>query len=302
MSILTSNEHLDQKSFPFSIRKVLHAQDNAPPVHGHDFVELIYVIYGEAKHFFEGQLNRLCAGDVFIINPGEVHTYHIEKGKQIEIVNCLFLPELIQDTWLKALGITQSMDYFYVHPFLKPTERFHHCLNLRGKASTHVLHLLEGMHSEYEAQQSGYSTLIRLKLVELLICLSRYYTDMTENAKPSPYEHDRQMLIRRMCGFLDRHHDQKITTTTLAELFNVSTRQLGRVFKEETGMTIVEMIHSIRIEKAKYLLDQTDDKVIHIANKVGYEDQAFFSRLFRRLVGVSPGKYRAQGVDGMGQE
>jgi AraC family L-rhamnose operon regulatory protein RhaS len=67
------------------------------------------------------------------------------------------------------------------------------------------------------------------------------------------------------------------------------------LFKKETGQTVVEMVHNIRIEKAKQFLIESDEKVINVAMKVGYDDPAFFSRLFRRVVGCSPGKYKAMG-------
>ncbi len=55
---------------------------------------------------------------------------------------------------------------------------------------------------------------------------------------------------------------------------------------------MTERIHQIRIDRAKQYLDEGEDKVINIAQRVGYEDPAFFTLLFRRKVGCSPGQYR----------
>jgi AraC family L-rhamnose operon regulatory protein RhaS len=62
--------------------------------------------------------------------------------------------------------------------------------------------------------------------------------------------------------------------------------------KEQMGMSVIELLHQIRIEKAKYLLEDQAEKVINVASMVGYEDPAFFSRLFHRIVGCPPGAYR----------
>jgi AraC family L-rhamnose operon regulatory protein RhaS len=289
-----SCDYMKTKEFPFWIQRFHHDSSNIPPIHSHEFIELVYVVKGHAKHLFEGQSYTIKTNDVFIINPGEAHTFLIEKEQSLEIINCLFLPNLIQDSWLKELGVSQSMDYFYIHPFLDKNERFHHLLNLDGNYSIRFLHLLEGMMYEYNKENSCYSTLIRLQLVELLILLSRIYNERNSKSNTSHnIVNDTNILIQRICGYLSRNYDQKISIQTLCNLFNISPRHLNRLFKQETGQTVVEMVHNIRIEKAKQFLIESDEKVINVAIKVGYDDPAFFSRLFRRVVGCSPGKYKA---------
>ncbi|SDM84230.1 AraC-type DNA-binding protein [Paenibacillus sp. yr247] len=289
---LRQSQFMNDKQIPFTINRCFHDQQNTPSVHSHDFIELVYLVSGQTEHLFEGESYRIQAGDVFIINPGEVHTYRTEPGECIEIINCLFTPELIHESLLKELGVSQSMDFYYVHPFLNPRERFHHRLNLVGSASSHVLSLLETMITEWEHHRPGYLTIIKLQMLQLLILLSRCYTDSTSKEKKSSRTANHTILVRRITGFLERHFDKKMTIPDLCELFNVSSRQLNRVFKQETNQTVTERIHDIRIDRAKQYLAEGDEKVIHVAHRVGYEDPAFFTQLFRRKVGCSPGQYR----------
>ncbi|MFC6603291.1 helix-turn-helix domain-containing protein [Ectobacillus funiculus] len=290
---LVSSQFMNEKEFPFYIRRYIHTSHNMPPIHGHDFVELVYVVDGEATHVFEGEHYDVFAGNVFIINPGEIHTYHIKPGKRLEIINCLFMPSLIDKIWLNYLGISESMDYYYIHPFLDKHERFHHCLHLKGTDAGHVLSLVDGIAAEFEEKRTGYPTLIRLQLVQVLIQLSRIYGEQQITTKhASLRSQERNTLIQRICGYLERHYDQKISLATLSELFNISSRHLNRVFKEETGKTVIEAVHQIRIERAKSLLLESNEKVLSIAIEVGYDDPAFFTRLFSRQVGCSPGKFR----------
>ncbi|MBS4203367.1 AraC family transcriptional regulator [Lederbergia citrea] len=292
---LHSSQFMNEKTFPFWINRVVHDEHNLPPMHCHDFIELIYVVDGEAQHVFENEAYSISTNHIFIINPGEFHTFHIEPGKKIELINCLFLPSILHDTWLKELGVSQSMDFYYIHPFLDMSDRFHHSLNLQGDYSFHVQSLLEYMIKEFESALIGFSSLIKLKLAELLIVLSRIYNEKETLMKNISSQYDeRKLLVRRICGYLERHYDQKISTQTLCELFNISTRHLNRLFKQDTGLTVIEMIHKIRIEKAKQLLIKSNEKVIDVAIKVGYDDPAFFSRLFKRKIGCSPGRYKIE--------
>lgn len=276
-------------TIPFWINRTVHTIHNAPGMHVHDFVELVYIVSGRGKHIFGNDSYEIRGGDVYIINPGEAHTYHIKENDSLEIINCLFVPELVQHTCLRELGINDSIDYCYVHPFIGKNERFNHRLNLTGEGASRILNLLDEMIQEYEKHESGYSSMVRIQLVQLLILLSRYYG---RRMSKSPKNSGKKLLIQRIRGYLERNYEKKLSISMLSGLFNLSPRQLNRVFKEETRMTIFEMIHHIRVEKAKHLLSESDEKVITIACNIGYEDPAFFNRLFQRKVGCPPGKYR----------
>ncbi|SDW13658.1 AraC family transcriptional regulator [Paenibacillus sp. CF384] len=293
MKDILSSTGFMKVEFPFWITRTVQGSIRE---HGHEFVELVYVVRGKGMHVFEGTHYAVHAGDVFIINPGETHAYEVERGEQMEIINCLFMPSFIPDALLAELEITGSMDYFYVHPFLKEDVRFNHRLNLHGQDAAHVLMLLENMLREMNGRSIGHTTLIRLQLIELLVLLSRYYTLMQQQrAHPSPRQMEREMTAKRIYGYLERNYEKKITLQSLSYLFSSSIRQLNRLMQEEYNRSVFEALHEVRIERAKHLLMESDEKVIVIATMVGYEDQSFFNRLFLRHVGCSPSQYRVSG-------
>lgn len=288
-TMLKSSQYMNE-NFPFWIKRIVQG---ATAKHGHDFVELVYVVHGAGIHVFEGSEYTLNTGDVYIINPGETHEYIVANGEKMEIINCLFLPSIIPDALLKELEITASMDYFYVHPFMKQDLRFNHHLNLHGQDALSVQMLLDSMIREADNRGPGYMTLIRLQLVELLILLSRHYALMqTRGTIPSPRQVEREITASRIYGYMERNFDKKITLESLAGLFNVSIRQLNRLMRQEFDRSVIDILHDIRIERAKHLLARSDEKVITIATMVGYEDPSFFSRLFLRHAGCPPSQYR----------
>lgn len=72
----------------------------------------------------------------------------------------------------------------------------------------------------------------------------------------------------------------------------LSERTFKRRFMAATGLAPLDYVQRLRVEDAKRRLERTDDSVDDIAWRVGYEDPAFFRRLFRRVVGMAPGAYR----------
>lgn len=279
------------EEFPFYISQFEHHSARPIEEHSHEFIELVFVVDGRAQHMFEGKLYPLHKNDVFIINPGETHTFKIKPNQPLKIINCLFTSSFIGDAMLKELGVSRSMDFLYVQPFLDEEQRFNHFINIEGKYASKFMSILENLMDEYEQKNNCYATLIRLQFIELLIILSRIYHErQPENKQGS--ENDNQLLVRQIIGYLTRNYDQKIKVSNLCELFNISSRHLSRIFKQFTDQTMIEKLHDIRMNRAKTLLLETDDKVLDIALQVGYNDPAFFSKVFQRITGYSPGQYK----------
>lgn len=92
--------------------------------------------------------------------------------------------------------------------------------------------------------------------------------------------------------WLAEHYDHPRPVATMATHSGLPERSFKRRFRAATGMSPLEYVHTLRLEEAKQMLEADDASVESIAEAVGYEDAAFFSRLFSRRVGVSPGRYR----------
>ncbi|MBW7453360.1 helix-turn-helix domain-containing protein [Paenibacillus sepulcri] len=290
----SNHSYLDEHKLPFSISRVFLDQHNSPSMQEHDCVELVFIVQGDARYICEGECYDIHTRDVIIINPGETHRYEVGHGKPFEMIKCQFNSEFIQESLLRQLEITTLMDGSYVHSLLNKGERRYNRLNLKKQDSMRAISLLNCIQLEWKFKQANHHTLIKILVLELLVLLSRYKSQNT-SFQPEPRlqrsSHNR-ILTRRVNGFLEHHYAEKLSISSICELFNISTRQMNRIFKRETGQTLTERVHEIRINRAKQYLMESDEKVIQIAILVGYEDPTFFSSLFRRQVGCPPGKFR----------
>ncbi|RXZ83081.1 AraC family transcriptional regulator [Paenibacillaceae bacterium] len=89
------------------------------------------------------------------------------------------------------------------------------------------------------------------------------------------------------------YHDSNLSLTSISENFGMSGNYLSRLFKEEFGENFVSYLIHFRIEKAKQYLKATAEPIHHIANLVGYTHSVSFNRVFKKLVGKTPGEYRS---------
>jgi len=99
-------------------------------------------------------------------------------------------------------------------------------------------------------------------------------------------------VIARCQGWIAENYAQAQPVAQMVRLAGLAQRSFARRFQQATGMAPLEYVHTLRLEEAKHMLETGEAPVEAVANEVGYEDAAFFSRLFRRKVGLTPVQYR----------
>ncbi|NLU36327.1 MAG: helix-turn-helix transcriptional regulator [Clostridiales bacterium] len=80
----------------------------------------------------------------------------------------------------------------------------------------------------------------------------------------------------------------------MAEKIYISPYYLSHLFKEELGITFLEYLTRIRMEEAKKLLMDRSLTILDISLRIGYDDPGYFSKVFKKKIGVSPSQYRKQ--------
>ena len=99
--------------------------------------------------------------------------------------------------------------------------------------------------------------------------------------------------IQQLSAYIQEHLAEKLTLEQAARQVHLSKSYLCRILKEELGCTFTEYTNRLRIERSKMYLHRSDMSLSEIACAVGFDDQSYFTRIFKRQVGIPPGKYRA---------
>jgi len=101
--------------------------------------------------------------------------------------------------------------------------------------------------------------------------------------------------MRRAESFIKENYTRKISLSEVAKVAGLSAPYFSTIFKEEMGENLSKYINRQRVEKASRMLLETDLPLIEISNACCFDDQSWFSKIFRSFTGVSPSKYRSQG-------
>ncbi|MDR0449673.1 MAG: helix-turn-helix domain-containing protein [Treponema sp.] len=100
--------------------------------------------------------------------------------------------------------------------------------------------------------------------------------------------------LRKAERFIQENYSRKISLQEIAKVSGLSAPYFSTIFKEERGENLSTYLNRLRIEKAGRLLLKTGMPLSDIARACGFEDQSWFSRMFKSYTGLSPGKYRGQ--------
>ena len=102
--------------------------------------------------------------------------------------------------------------------------------------------------------------------------------------------------------YIAAHYGDEMSVERLSELVYMAPSYLSSVFKKETGQNLNRFIKSVRMEKAKDLLEQTMMKIVDISTACGYPNVSYFCSSFRGYYGISPQKFRESGDEMIEEE
>lgn len=120
----------------------------------------------------------------------------------------------------------------------------------------------------------------------LLDMITQFFEEITKKSGGS-------LLVNRIKQYIELHyHETELSINQMGDVLHFTPAYLCQIFKNETGTTINTYINTFRIRKACELLKERDRKLYEIAFCVGYSNQNYFSRQFKKIIGVTPSEFR----------
>ena len=157
-----------------------------------------------------------------------------------------------------------------------------------------VYHALKSLVLELDARDAkggrgagGEGTLVHLLFAQLLIRIARLQeTSASDAASPA------EAYVRKCVEFMRQHYDRDIRAKDVAAAVNLHPGYVHRLFKAQTGRTMNEFLTTLRMEKAKMLLQRTDIPIADISDTVGIGSRQYFHAMFKRHTGLTPVQFR----------
>lgn len=119
---------------------------------------------------------------------------------------------------------------------------------------------------------------------------SEYTHAVARIKKSADFSH----YVMRCIDYLQNHLHERIVLSDISDHLQINSKQLSALFKKETGLSISDYIHHERITEAKSLLAHTDLEISNISNCLNYCNQSYFNKIFKKITGSTPARYREE--------
>lgn len=241
--------------------------------HWHERMELNYVISGSMVARIGGREVLVEKGGVAIIPPCRLHWG--KAGENGVVYRTIMFD--VSDFFNKC-GVTEKL----IAPVADQNVDF-----LPVTDDKRITSALDQLIDEYTNGDSYSSVLIISKIYEILGLL--YRCCLTEKSAGNISDEKFKIITQ----YISEHFTEVITLDKLSRMFGYDRSYFCRAFKAVTGLSPINYINILRLEKAKNMLTQSDIKISEISLMCGFSDPNYFSRCFKKQFFISPGEYRS---------
>ena len=229
--------------------------------------QILYVASGKAHFWFNGIEEIVDSGHMVLYKPKEVqkYVYYVEDHPEVFWIH--FTGYDVKNI-LEYHGISLNQHVFYSGTLPEYKMSFRKIIR------------------ELQQCEYGYEDYIASSFNNILLLVSRQQQNGENYTVTIPEE------IEIAVSYFNENYNTKISVAQYAESLHISTNWFIRNFKQHMKMSPAQYLLSLRMVNAQSLLENTDYSVGEIAEIVGYDNQLYFSRVFKKEYGISPAQYR----------
>lgn len=232
---------------------------------------LFYITQGRGKALIEGRECALTPGVAASFRRGTPHSATTDPRNPIHVISLHYTATVFGTLTLPEL--LRFPDSFLLADDKRVDAMFHEACR------------------EYALRPAGHERGLEALTLRILLHLIRHHGAFLENRPPELKLADLRRLLPAVEKIRGELREPAVIPD-LARAAGLSEAQFRRVFHRTMGVSPVQYQRRVRMERACELLRHTDQKIEKIAEEVGYVEPAFFAHTFKRLIGVTPGRYR----------
>jgi AraC family transcriptional activator of pobA len=247
--------------------------------HKHTFYHLVYFTSGSGKHSIDFIEFPVKAGQVYFMVPEQVHTWSMDSDTDGFIINFdeQFLSDLITNP-----RYPEQFSFF-------SGDAKDQVLIIPAKTRAQFEGLLKTIVDESRKEEQHAKDFIRTSLIQLFIVAGRCCA--TETRQSQRYN---SVLLSNFKKLIDQYYKEKKLPKEYADLLFITPNHLNALTVEATGRSAGELIRDRIILEAKRLLVNADMSVSELAAELNFSDNSYFTKFFKKYVGVTPDSFRKQ--------
>lgn len=240
------------------------------------------------------EMHYLSSGERYFHITG--NNYHIKHGDLV-LINRYDLHKAVDSERVRRSGFLLSFQEDFLEPMLDEPKRVRFLSIFKEKVirfsppeQSKLEQLFNKIVMESSNPDARSEIYVRLLLCELLIMLERKCEQA--NVPHTQRSEPKDRRIEEITSYICSQYMKRLSLDQIADMFYISKFHLSRMFKEVTGLTIVDYIRHVRVQEAQKLLEKSDSSMSLISEWTGFDSQTHFCRVFKECTGLSPLQYR----------
>lgn len=230
---------------------------------------LIYCVDGSGWYRIDEKEYKVNKNQFFILPAGKPHTYGADEGNEWTIY------------WIHFKGYIASI---YAEGAQKPQE-----INITTTSRVSERHnIFEEIFHTLELGQDIESLRYASSVLHHYLASMRYLRTFRRAVK----NEDNANVIDAAIHYMEENIERRISIQDVVKYVGYSASRFATLFKQQTGKTPLNYFNQLKIQRSCSLLKNTDMKINQICYKIGIDDSLYFSRLFSKIMGMSPRDYR----------
>lgn len=275
--------------FPFLIKLFYYSsQHHTRGPTWHERLELFLPLDGATRFRMGDTEVDLGPGDLLVVDNFKLHHVVDFPGFDTRAIVISFMPEFVY-----SLG-SPSHDYLFLLPFYSGSDKAPRVLRRADAASAPVYQALADLLRQFfspkfeRLRQAGCKAFV----LALLYHLSEHCSSSRVSHWEFVREQQRALRLKGLFEHISRHFSHKLSVSAAAQMVHMSPPQFMKAFKKVAGTTLVAYLNHVRLSSAARLLNETALTIAEIAHEVGFSDQSYFDKQFKRAFGCSPKQFR----------
>lgn len=250
--------------------------------HWHEEAEFTRIAKGSCTYQIHLETYEVEEGDLIFIPPAVLHAISNEKEERMQSETYVFHMDFLG---AKAADICAIR---YLNPLMNQKLIPPFVIKKGHPLYEKAAELFENINAEYDKKTPGYEIVIKSYLLQLVAALIPYCTRNTE-ADAILTEHAKK--LKEVLSYIDTHYMEELTISELAGICFFSEYYFMRFFKKYMGMSCVQYIKNVRLERAADQFENGETNTLEAALACGFSNLSYFHREFKKKYGMTPKRF-----------
>lgn len=248
------------------------------PYHCENTYQIVFLLAGKILYQVGEKEYEVSKGGMIVLNTLEEHTLRV-----LEYPYERYVIQIRPDFFQHEVKYPEV-----IAVFIKRPADFSHLLTVTEPIWNYLYEIILEMEKEYLSRKKYWEMYVGADLRRMFITIFRECADALSMMKLG----NGITVAYNVMDYLNHHFTEEINVDSIAAALFLNRDYISHVFKDETGYSVMAYVISLRVNRAKLLLAETDRSITDIATECGYTDFTYFSKQFKKHTNLSPSKFR----------